>query len=134
MGDAIEPSTKIERSFIPQDSKQAVEIDKMARSTIVLSLGDSAIREVAKEKVVVGLWVKFEHLYMTKSLANKLYIKKKMLSLKMIEGSSLNEHIDEFSKVCDDLNTVDKVLNDESKALLLISSLPKSYEHLVDDM
>ncbi|KAH9723770.1 hypothetical protein KPL70_007243 [Citrus sinensis] len=55
-----------------------------------------------------------------------------MFSLRMIEGASLNEHIDEFNKVCDELETIDEGLSDESKALLLISSLPKSYEHFVD--
>ena len=49
-----------------------------------------------------------------------------MFSLKMIEGASLDEHIDEFNKVCDELETIDEGLSDESKALLLISSLPKS--------
>ncbi|KAH9697678.1 reverse transcriptase Ty1/copia-type domain-containing protein [Citrus sinensis] len=69
---------------------------------------------------------------MTKSLANRLYIKKRMFTLKMVEGTSLEEHIDEFNKVCDTLETIDAALNDEGKALLLISSLPKSYENLVD--
>ena len=32
------------------------EIDKKARSTIILSLGDSVIREVVKEKTIAGLW------------------------------------------------------------------------------
>ena len=50
----------------------------------------------------------------------------------MMEGSSLDEHIDEFNKVCDALETIDEGLKDESKALLLISLLPKSYEHFVD--
>ena len=97
-----------------------------------MSLGDSVIQEVAKEKIVADLWAKLENMYMTKSLANILYIKKKMLSLRMIEGESLNEYIDEFNKVYDELETIDEGLSDESKALLLISSLPKSYEHFVD--
>ena len=33
-------------------------IDKKARSTIILSLSDSVIREVAKENIVIGLWAK----------------------------------------------------------------------------
>ncbi|KAH9750881.1 Integrase catalytic domain-containing protein [Citrus sinensis] len=55
-----------------------------------------------------------------------------MFSLRMIEGASLDEHIDEFNKVCDELETIDEGPSDESKALLLIGSLPKSYEHFVD--
>lgn len=134
LGDAIELATKKDGKEISSLTtlEQAAEIDKKARSTIILSLGDSVIREVAKERVVTGLWVKLENLNMTKSLANGLHIKKKMFSLRMVEGSPLDEHIDEFDKVCDALDTIDESLSDESKALLLISSLPKSYEHFVD--
>ncbi|KAH9658397.1 hypothetical protein KPL70_023479 [Citrus sinensis] len=134
LGEAIDPVTKIEggEASSSKTPEQVVEMDKKARSTIILSLGDSVIREVAKERTVAGLWAKLENLYMTKSLANRLYIKKKMFSLKMIEGASLTEHVDEFNKVCDELETIDEGLSDESKALLLISSLPKSYEHFVD--
>lgn len=50
----------------------------------------------------------------------------------MAEWSSLDEHIDEFNKVCDTLETIDEGLNDEGKALLLISSLSPSYSNFVD--
>lgn len=36
--------------------------------------------------------------------------------------------------MCDTLETIDEGLDDESKVLLLISSLPKSYEHFVDTL
>lgn len=68
-----------------------------------MSFGDSVIREVAKEKIVAELWAKFKKLYMIKSLTNKLYIKKMVFTLKMAEGFSLDNHIDEFNKVCDTL-------------------------------
>ncbi|KAH9669204.1 hypothetical protein KPL70_021692 [Citrus sinensis] len=113
-------------------SEEVVEIHKKARSTIIMSLQDLVIREVAKEKTIAGLWGKFENLYMTKSLANKLYIKKRMFTLRMVEGSSLKDHIDEFNKVCDTLETINTALDDVGKAFLLISSLPKSYENLVN--
>lgn len=41
-------------------------------------------------------------------------MKKKMFSLKMVEGSSLDDHIDEFNKFCDDLDTIDEGLSDGS--------------------
>ena len=126
LGEAIEPTTKKE-GYEGSSSKSlelAAEIDKKAKNTIILSFSDSVIREVAKERTVAELWAKLENLYMTKSLANRLCIKKRMFSLKMAEGSSLEEHIDEFNKVCDTLETIDEGLNDKGKALLLISSLP----------
>ncbi|KAH9782310.1 hypothetical protein KPL71_008845 [Citrus sinensis] len=48
------------------------------------------------------------------------------------EGSSLDKHIDEFNQVCDTLATIDEALNDEGKALLLVSSLPGSYKNFIN--
>lgn len=137
LGDALEPIIKKEgleasTSSLSLTPQQAAEIDKKARSTIILSLGDSVIREVARERTVADLWAKLERVYMTKSLANRLYIKKRMFTLKMAEGSSLEDHIDEFNKVCDTLEIIYEGLDDEGKALLLVSSLPPSYSNFVD--
>ncbi|KAH9698599.1 hypothetical protein KPL71_024065 [Citrus sinensis] len=134
LGDALEPVTKKEgkEESSSKTPKMAAEIDKKARSTIILILGDLVIREVAKEKTVADLWAKLEKIYMTKSLANRLYIKRRMFTLKMAEGSSLDDHIDEFNQLCDTLETIDEGLDDEEKALLLVSSLPQSYSNLVD--
>ena len=56
LGDAFEPEMKegkgVSSSKTPEEF---AEIHKKARSTIILSLGDSVIREVAKEKTVAGL-------------------------------------------------------------------------------
>ncbi|KAH9801561.1 hypothetical protein KPL71_001082 [Citrus sinensis] len=126
--EGLEASTS-SSSLTPQ---QAAKIDKKARSTIILSLGDSVIREVARERTVADLWAKLEMVYMTKSLANRLYIKKRMFTLKMAGGSSLEDRIDEFNQVCDTLEIIDDGLADEGKALLLVSSLPSSYSNFVD--
>ena len=110
LGDAIDPVSKLEgnEASSSKTSEQVTEIDKKARSTIIMSLSDFIIREVAKEKTVAGLWAKLENLYMAKSLANRLYIKKNMFLMRMIERASLDEHIDEFNKVCDELETIDE--------------------------
>lgn len=57
LGDAIELVTKKEgkETSSSRTSEQATKIDKKARSTIILSLGDSVIREVAKERTIVEL-------------------------------------------------------------------------------
>ena len=57
---------------------------------------------------------------------------KRMFTLKMAKGSSLDGHIDEFNKICDTLETIDEGLDDEGKAFLLVSSLPQSYSNFID--
>ena len=49
-------------------------LDK-AHNALILSLGDKVLREISKEKSVAVVWLKLESLYMTKSLANKLFLK-----------------------------------------------------------
>ena len=50
----------------------------------------------------------------------------------MDEGKKLWEQTDEFNKLCLDLENIDIKYDDENKALVLLHSLPKSYETFVD--
>lgn len=48
----------------------------------------------------------------------------------MVEDKYVSEQIDEFNKIVDD----EVSLEDEDKALILLNSIPKSYEHFKDAM
>ena len=68
---------------------------------------------------------------MTKSLTNKLFVKKQLYSLQMEEGTDLLEHLNMFNQIVNKLANLEVKIEDEDKALLLLSSLPESYDHLV---
>ncbi|GJV64786.1 retrovirus-related pol polyprotein from transposon TNT 1-94 [Tanacetum coccineum] len=55
----------------------------------------------------MGVWSKLETLYMRKSLANKLYLKKKLYTFYMSSGRKISEHIDEFNKIVLDLENIE---------------------------
>ncbi|KAH9668969.1 hypothetical protein KPL70_021600 [Citrus sinensis] len=46
----------------------------------------------------------------------------------------MKDHVDEFNKLIFDLENVNIILEDEDKALILLSSLLESYEHFVDTL
>ena len=69
---------------------------------------------------------------MTKTLSNRLYLKAKFFTFKMQEGQKLNNHIDEFNKICLDLENIDINYDEEDKAFVLLHSLPRTYETFVD--
>lgn len=100
----------------------------------ILCLGDRVLREITKEMTAEGIWKKLETLYMTKSLANRLYLKKNLYTFHMHPGKSRSEHIDEFHKLVGDLAAIDAAISDEDQALLLLTSLPSSYDNFVDTL
>ena len=66
---------------------------------------------------------------MTKSLSNKLFMKKQLYNLRMKESTPIL-HLNAFNKIVSDLLVLEVKLEKEDKALLLLSSLPLSYDLL----
>ena len=58
------------RETLPKMMTKQEKYDLLERthSTILLSLSDEVLQEVAEEKSATALWLKLESLYMTKSL------------------------------------------------------------------
>jgi hypothetical protein len=121
-----------ERMSASLSQKEKIDIIEKARSAIILCLGDKALTEVARERTATAMWIKLESLYMTKSLAHRLCLKQQLYSFKMTETRSIVEQLVEFNKIIDALENIEVSLEDEDKALLLLNSLPKSFEHFRD--
>jgi hypothetical protein len=107
------------------------ELDMKAVSTIRLLLADEVMYDVMEENSTAGIWLNLEKRYMSKSLTNKLHLKQKLYGLKMTEGADLRQHINTFKQIISDMLRIDIKFEDEDKAMMLLTSLPASYEHLV---
>ena len=99
------------------DAIAKAELNKKAHSAMILCLGNKVLREVTGEKTATGVWSKLETLYMTKSLANKLYLKKKFYTFYMSVGRKISKHIDEFNKIVLDLAIIEVKFKDEDLSL-----------------
>jgi len=104
-------------------------IDFRAKATIILCLSDEFLHNVMNEKITTDLWCRMESLYMTKSLSNKLYMKKQLYSFRMKEGTPILQHLNTFNRILSDLLTLEVKLK-EDKTLLLLSSIPSNYDRL----
>lgn len=114
--------------------EQKDELMERAHNTILLSLGDEVLQEVADVTTAPSLWLRLESKYMTKSLTKRLYLKQRLYTLKMGEGTSLSQHLDNFNSIIMDLNNIDIKIDDEDQALIVLCSLPPSYENFVESM
>ncbi|KAL6337934.1 hypothetical protein AAG906_005399 [Vitis piasezkii] len=104
---AIEGEEKLPVGLTAAEKEEVVS---RAHSAILLSLADEVLREVADETTAVGLWRKLESKYQKKSLTNRLYRK----------AIAYFEDVGRYAE--------------EDQAMILLCSLPSSYENFVDTM
>nr|GEX20055.1 retrovirus-related Pol polyprotein from transposon TNT 1-94 [Tanacetum cinerariifolium] len=130
---ALDP---FQETMMDDDETAALKTDvnKKAQSALLLCLDNKVLREVNKEDSTAGVWLKLGTLYMTKSLANKLYLKNKLFTFYMHSCKKLLEHIDGFNKMIGDLANIDVDIDDEDQALMLLTSLPPSYDNFVETL
>jgi len=110
------------------------EMNLKAASTIQLCLVDEVMYNVMDEETATELWSRLETLYITKSLSNKMYLKKQLYGLRIKEGTAVLENLNFFNTVICELLPVDVKIDEEDKALIFLSSLPESYDYIVTTM
>uniref|UniRef100_A0A5B7BZJ7 Putative copia LTR rider n=1 Tax=Davidia involucrata TaxID=16924 RepID=A0A5B7BZJ7_DAVIN len=110
--------------------KDWIKMNRQACGTIRLCLAKDQKYFVMRETSARVLWQKLENKFMTKSIENRLYLKKKLFQFQYKKGTSMLKHLDNFNKVLADLQNLDEEIKEEDKALLLLNSLPDSYDHL----
>jgi len=71
--------------------------------------------------------VKVRDVIYDKMPSYKWYLKKQLYELRMKEGNF-------FNKVISELLTIDVKINEEDKALILLSSFSQSYDHIITIM
>ena len=106
-------------------------LDRKALGTIRLSLAASVAFNISKEKTTKGLMDALAKLYEKPSTSNKVFLMKRLFNMKMSEGGSVADHLNEFNTVTNQLSSVKVDFDDEVRALLILCSLPESWNGLV---
>ena len=58
-------------------------------------------------------------------------MKRRLYTFSKKDRVAMKDHVDEFNKLILDLENVNIILEDEDVALIILSSLPESYDHFV---
>jgi hypothetical protein len=101
-------------------------LDRKSKITIQMCLLDLVLLNVSDEATTKDLWDKLGKLYQSKSLVNKLFLRKKMYNLSMRYGDSVEDHLNAFYTVVSQLVSHDIKILDEDKCINLLCSLPDS--------
>ncbi|KAL7258699.1 hypothetical protein ACSBR1_004749 [Camellia fascicularis] len=106
------------------------KVNLLTCSSIQLCLAQEEKYAFIEYHTTKELWKVLQDKFMTKNIENRLYLKKRLFCFDYKKGISMNEHLDNFNKILADLKNLDVRTDDEDKALLLLNSLPDTYDHL----
>ena len=95
-----------------------------AVSAIQLCMAPHVLRKVLNKAIAVDLWSRLEELYITKSLTNKICLKKRLYTFRMAECTPVQKYLNKFNSILVDLESLNIKIKDEDKVILLVVSLP----------
>jgi hypothetical protein len=78
---------------------------------------------VSEEATAKYLWDKLGKLYRSKSLVNKLFLRKKLYNLSMRDGELVVEHLNAFNTVASQLVSIEIKISNEDNCINLMCSL-----------
>lgn len=105
--------------------------DKRCKNLICMSVSDTILRKIMKEPTALAVWKALEKDYQTKALPNRIYLKQRFASFRMDDHKGIEENLNDFLKLVDDLESLKISISDEDQAIQILSSLPPKYEQLV---
>ena len=79
----------------------------------------------------VVVWKALADQFQRKTWGNKLELKRKLFSMRLAEGCSVQEHIKSLTEVCDELLAIGEPVKEEDRVVYLLASLPECYNVLV---
>lgn len=106
-------------------------LDIKVIATILQYLAKNVYFNVIGEKIIEGQCKKFHDLYEKNTSSNKVFLTKMLYNHKMKEGTLLVENLNEFNIITNYLASIKNSLDDETRFILLMCSMPNNQDNLI---
>ncbi|MCO5594089.1 hypothetical protein L7F22_048110 [Adiantum nelumboides] len=119
-----------EASLKPEDMNMDdwIELDELARSTIMLTLHKSIYFNVKDTKGAYGVWQALSNLYEKKNAASQVFWLKKLIDLCKKHTTPMSTHLNEFKTILSQLQSQEVKFQDSVKVVFLLVTLPDSWD------
>ena len=123
-----------------EDAPDGTDADKLAKfisrrdkalAIIVLAVDTKLLYLLGNPEDPAVIWKKLSDQFQKKTWANKLELRRKLFSLRLEDGGSVQDHVKAMTEVLDELSVVDEPVKEEDRVVYLLASLPESYNVLV---
>lgn len=106
-----------------------IKTDRKARSDLILSIHPSELQHVRGCTTSREVWLKLESIYASRGPARKVMLLKQIMLQKLTENGDARDHINKFFDAVDRLAAMDVEIHKDVLSILLLYSLPASYEN-----
>ncbi|CAM8925998.1 unnamed protein product [Rhodiola kirilowii] len=112
--------------------QQKIGMKELAYSEIMMRLIDNVSREVMHHSEPKTLWDELDKMYLVKSLPNRISLQTKLFTFMMDVSMSLQENLDIFLKLTQDLKKCKDEIKEEHLYVILLNSIPSQFDTLRD--
>ncbi|KAE8657742.1 hypothetical protein F3Y22_tig00116983pilonHSYRG00074 [Hibiscus syriacus] len=108
-----------------------IEMDGNAMENFHLALADEVLSSIEEKKTAKEIWDHLTKSYEATSLHNKIFLKRKLYTLRMPESTSVTEHLNTLNTLFSQLTSLSCKIGEQERVKLLLQSLPDSYDQLI---
>lgn len=103
--------------------------DGLAKSDLILSIGTSQLKHIRNCTTSYEVWKKLKSIYASQGPTRKATLLEQLLSERLREGDDVRDYLSRFMAIVDKLHQMDIDINDELLTIMLLHSLPSSYDN-----
>ena len=118
------------KAGMSDDSKK--EMDQVAHSEIMIRISDEVARQVIDCLTAKSIWDTLASLYHVKTLSSRISLLCRIFNFKMNVSASLDDNLDRFLRMTQDLERCDDKINDTHQAVILLNALPNQFDTFKD--
>uniref|UniRef100_H3H9W0 Integrase catalytic domain-containing protein n=1 Tax=Phytophthora ramorum TaxID=164328 RepID=H3H9W0_PHYRM len=122
---------KLEHCTTTADQATFKRKSRKALAIICLAMEDSQLPLVRSAKDAHDAWSRLEGHFEKKSLANKLFLRRRFFTTMMDEGDDVLEHINKLKTLAEQLDAVGAPVSEDDLVITLLGSLSESYQFLI---
>lgn len=111
--------------------EEARKKENKCKSILVQCIDDMQIDIIRDKNTAYDMWISLQDIYEKRSLSGKLFLRRKLMSMKMNEEEKLDDFLSRFEHVLCQLKSSGAEIKEEDTICTLLLALPKSYETIV---
>lgn len=104
--------------------------DRKAKADLILSISPSLIKDIKECETARDVWLKLESIDVSKRPTRKTSLLKQLTLYRMKDDDDIRDYMSKFFDTVSKLEAMDIEINKGLLALMLLYSLPESYENI----